>query len=194
MSKRLSRSFYLQADVVKVARELLGKVLVNRSEGIVTAGVITETEAYAGEVDRASHAFGGRRTKRNEVMYAAGGFSYVYLCYGMHQMFNVVSNKQDVPHAVLVRAVHPIAGIDVMAERRRAKVLTTNGPGKVTQALGIHSGHNAIDLTGDVLYIEDRGIVVPDREIITGPRIGVDYAGDDALLPYRFLTRIDFPG
>jgi DNA-3-methyladenine glycosylase len=193
MSKRLSRAFYLQDDVVRIARELLGKVLVTRFNGVHTAGIITETEAYAGIVDRASHAYGGRRTKRNEVMYAAGGCSYVYLCYGMHQMFNVVTNRKDVPHAVLVRAVQPIIGMEVMAERRQAKAFTTNGPGKVTQALGIHTGHNGMDLAGHVLYIEDRAIVVPDQHITTGPRIGVDYAGDDALLPYRFHTRMDFP-
>lgn len=194
MSKRLSRAFFAQHDVVQVARELLGKVLVTRIDGNTTAGIITETEAYAGAVDRASHAFGGRRTKRNEAMYAAGGCSYVYLCYGIHQMFNVVTNKKDVPHAVLVRAVQPILGMEVMAERRHGRVLSTDGPGKVTQALGIHTGHNAFDLAGDVLYIEDRRIVVPDKEIITGPRIGVNYAGEDALLPYRFLTRMNFQG
>ncbi len=193
MGQRLPRSFYLQADVVQVARDLIGKVLFSHTGDIVTAGVITETEAYAGEVDRASHAFGGRRTRRNEAMYAAGGSSYVYLCYGMHQMFNVVTNKRDVPHAVLVRAIRPVVGQELMAARRGTKVLTTNGPGKVTQALGIHTGHNAMDLTGDVIYIEDRGIVVPEKQIITGPRIGVDYAGEDALLPYRFVTHMDLP-
>lgn len=184
---RLKRAFYLREDVVTIARDLLGKVLVTRLHDIVTAGIICETEAYAGEDDRASHAFGGRRTRRNEVMYARGGTAYVYLCYGIHHLFNVVTNASGVPHAVLVRAIHPLDGIDMMRERRRSGPrLSTGGPGTLTQALGIRTAHNATDLMGDIIYIEDRGIAVPQRAIISGPRIGVDYAGSDALLPYRF--------
>ena len=183
---KLPRSFYLREDVVGIARELLGKVLVSRIDGALTSGIITETEAYAGVIDRASHAFGGRRTGRTEVMYARGGTAYVYLCYGIHHLFNVVTNASDTPHAVLIRAMHPLQGIDVMKQRRRQERLTTRGPGTVSQALGIHTSHTGTDLLGDILHIEDRKIQVPATAIVAGPRIGVDYAGEDALLPYRF--------
>jgi DNA-3-methyladenine glycosylase len=184
---RIKRSFYRNDDVVDIARALLGKVLVSNTGGKRTAGIITETEAYAGIGDRASHAFGGRRTARNEVMYGDGGVAYVYLCYGIHHLFNVVTHTRDTPHAVLVRAIHPLEGTDVMAKRRgRGSRLTTNGPGTLTQALGISTAHNGTDLLDGVIHIEDRKINVPGKLIITGPRIGVEYAKEDALLPYRF--------
>jgi DNA-3-methyladenine glycosylase len=185
--KKLPRSFYLREDVVAVATDLLGKVLVTRFNGTITSGMITETEAYNGVIDRASHAFGGKRTGRNEMMYAAGGVAYVYLCYGIHHLFNVVTHRSGIPHAVLIRAVHPLDGTSTMRERRNAeRTLTTNGPGTLTHALGIRVTHNGTDLLGDTLYIEDRGFSVPNSAIIAGPRVGVDYAGSDALLPYRF--------
>lgn len=182
----LPRAFYTGDDVVAIARALLGKVLVTRFGRTATAGVITETEAYAGIGDRASHAFGGRRTPRNEMMYAEGGTAYVYLCYGIHHLFNVVTNADDVPHAVLIRAIHPVEGQSMMLRRRSGTQLTTGGPGTLTQALGIRTAHNGTDLLDGTIRIEDRGLIVPDRSIITGPRIGVGYAGADALLPYRF--------
>ncbi len=189
MSK-LSKDFYLQDDVVSLSKQLLGKVLFTKDEKTVTAGIITETEAYAGETDKASHAYGGRRTERTETMYAEGGISYVYLCYGMYSLFNVVSNKKDIPHAVLVRAIQPIEGIKKILERRNSEKLKkglTTGPGKVSMALGINfRSHNAQDLSGRKIWIEDQGIVIPEKLINKGPRIGVDYAGEDAKLPYRF--------
>lgn len=185
---RIERSFYRNTDVVQVARSLLGKVLLTHLDGVRTAGVITETEAYAGVNDRASHAFGGRRTPRNEVMYGDGGFSYVYLCYGIHHLFNVVTHSSGTPHAVLVRAIHPLEGMEVMMARRgNVKKFTTGGPGTLTQALGITTALNGTDLLSGTIRIEDRGIHVPERLIVAGPRIGVDYAKEDALLPYRFL-------
>ena len=184
---RLPRSFYQRDDVVAIARELLGKVLITRFDGRTTAGIICETEAYAGPHDRASHAYAGKRTPRNEVMYAKGGTAYVYLCYGLHHLFNVVTNSNGTPHAVLIRAIHPTVGIELMLERRGADArLSTGGPGTLTQALGIRTSHNGTDLLSDTIYIEDRSIIVPRKAIITGPRIGVQYAGEDALLPYRF--------
>jgi len=183
--KKLPRSFYLRDDVVTVARELLGKTLVSTIGGTRTAGVITETEAYAGPIDRASHAYGGRRTARNEVMYARGGTAYIYLCYGIHHLFNVVTNDHGTPHAVLIRAIHPTEGRELMHQRRGGTRLTTGGPGTLTQALGIRTTHNGTDLLGDTIYIED-GPAPPADIVIAGPRIGVDYAGEDALLPYRF--------
>ena len=183
---QLPRSFYARPDVVAVSRELIGKVLVTRIGGKLTSGIITETEAYMGAVDRASHAYGGKVTPRTKIMYGEPGRAYVYLCYGIHHLFNVVTNKPGVAHAVLVRAVHPLEGLDVMLKRRKVKKLTTGGPGTLTQALGILTSHTGTDLLGDLITIEDRGIVAPPKSIVTGPRIGVDYAGEDALLPYRF--------
>ena len=183
----LPRSFYLGGDVVAIARDLLGKVLVTNFDGRVTAGIIAETEAYAGAGDRASHAYAGRRTQRNAVMYSEGGTAYVYLCYGIHHLFNVVTSSADIPHAVLIRAILPVEGLDLMRERRGgASRLSTGGPGTLTQALGIRTMHNGTDLLGDTIHIEDRSIALPSEAMITGPRIGVDYAGADALLPYRF--------
>ena len=181
----LDRSFYMQHDVVRVARSLLGKVLATHFNGQRTSGIITETEAYAGTTDRASHAYGGRRTPRNEVMYRSGGTAYVYLCYGIHHLFNVVTHHQDIPHAVLIRAIHPLEGTSLMQERRRPNRPTTGGPGTLSMALGIRIAHNGADLTCGPIRIEDHGITFPERSIITGPRVGVDYAGADALLPYR---------
>ncbi|MCF8258720.1 MAG: DNA-3-methyladenine glycosylase [Flavobacteriales bacterium] len=190
---KLSPEFYLRTDVVQVARELLGKCLFSRVDGQITAGVITETEAYLGITDRASHAFGNRRTIRTETMYMAGGHSYVYLCYGIHSMFNVVTGPAGMPHAVLVRAIRPVTGLDIILHRRKAAVISSqicNGPGKVCLALGLHfRKHNGLSLLGNEIWIEDYGAVVNDCHIISRPRIGVDYAGDDALLPYRFTLR-----
>ena len=176
---KLKRYYYLQEDVVAVARDLTGKTLYTRINGKVTGGIITETEAYAGINDKASHAFGGRRTPRNEIMYSAGGAAYVYLCYGMHHLFNVVTNKQNIPHAVLIRAIKPIEGIAAILKRRNHKALAKNtagGPGTVSQALGINTKLNGEDLTGKKIWIADEGIKVLKKNIIAGPRIGVDYA------------------
>lgn len=184
--KPLPRAFYTRADVLVVAKELLGKVLVTEFDGLRTSGIISETEAYAGADDRASHAHGGKRTARNEPMYACGGTTYVYLCYGIHHLFNVVTNVAGIPHAVLVRAILPLEGTDVMAARRKVLRPTTGGPGTLTQALGIRTHHSGGDLLQSPITIEDQGWNVPDEALLIGPRIGVDYAGEDALLPYRF--------
>lgn len=183
---KLDPSFYLRWDALQAARELLGLALVTNFDGVRTAGLITETEAYMGVNDRASHAFGGRRTARNETMYAEGGVAYVYLCYGIHHLFNVVVLAKDIPHAVLIRSIHPIAGEETMRARRGLRTLTTAGPGTLTQALGIRTMHNGEDLTGQRIRVEDVGVTVPRKHIVIGPRVGVDYAGEDALLPYRF--------
>ena len=189
----LSRSFYLRSDVVAISRELLGKYLCTCFDGEITSGMICETEAYAGIVDRASHAFGGRRTPRTEIMYRQGGAAYVYFCYGIHSLFNVVTNQQDIPHAILIRGIIPADGIETMLCRTGKKAITRdsgNGPGKVSKLLGIHYSHTGTDLTlngvSPAIWIEDRNVRVDPVTILTGPRIGVDYAGEDALLPYRF--------
>lgn len=194
MKNVLPLAYYRNDDVVALARDLIGKVLFTCIDGEITAVVITETEAYNGITDRASHAFGGRRTARTEVMYAAGGTSYVYLCYGMHYLFNIVTGKRDIPQAVLVRGGLPYTGTHCMIQRRNlpdSRMLAPlNGPGILSKALGINKSMNALALTGRTVWLEDRGIHVPDATIVATPRIGVDYAGDDALLPYRFLSNM----
>lgn len=180
-------SFYRQKDVLKISKELLGKYLITKIDGQMTGGMIIETEAYRGPEDRASHAYGMRRTKRNEMMYAKGGVSYIYLCYGLHSLFNIVTNQNDIPHAVLIRAIKPEIGMDQMLKRRsktKPDRTLTNGPGTVSQALGLSLIHNGHSLTGPEIWLEDRGF--KPTEIFASPRIGVDYAGEDALLPWRF--------
>jgi len=187
--KKLEPDFYLRNNVLKITEELIGKYLVTNIDGIITSGMIIEAEAYNGIVDKASHAYGGKRTKRNEIMYAEGGNSYVYLCYGIHHLFNVVTNKKDIPHAVLIRAIIPADGIDTILKRREHKTITiktADGPGTLSNALGIKTIHSGISLAHDLIWIEDRGVEFKKKDIITSPRIGVDYAGEDAKLPYRY--------
>jgi DNA-3-methyladenine glycosylase len=187
----LPEDFYIRKHVVQIAKELLGKVLVTNFEGERTAGMIVETEAYAGVGDKASHAYGGRRTARTETMYSRGGVAYVYLCYGIHHLFNVVTNTEDIPHAVLIRAVEPMEGVDIMLARRGKPKLTpqlTAGPGALSQALGINTGHTGLSLNTHI-FIEDRGIKIKSRDIEAGTRVGVAYAEEDAYMPYRFWIK-----
>jgi DNA-3-methyladenine glycosylase len=190
--KKLDAGFYNRPDVVKIAKELIGKILVTHFERVITSGRIVETEAYAGAIDKASHAFGGRRTNRTEVIFQPGGTAYVYLIYGIHHLFNVVTNKKDVPHAILIRALDPIQGINTMLERtgkKQADYTLTKGPGNVSKALGILTKHTGWSLLSDEMYIASDDFVVPAKSIIATPRIGVDYAGEDAKLPYRFILK-----
>ncbi len=187
---KLQKEFYTRDDVLVVARDLLGKVLCSDIDGCLTRAVITETEAYAGVEDRASHAYGGRRTRRTEPMYAEGGIAYVYLCYGIHHLFNVVAGGAENPLAVLIRAGLPLAGIDeILARRGKTQVDRTllAGPGSLAQALGIRTGHTGTSLSGNRIWIEDHGIDVSNDAVVAGPRIGVDYAGEDAARPYRLV-------
>lgn len=190
--KKLYRNFYQRNDVLLIARELLGKLLVTKWKGVVTAGRIIEVEAYAGVIDKASHAFGGRRTNRNEVMYAGGGVAYVYLCYGIHHLFNVVTNYKGIPHAILIRALEPVEGIDEMLKRTGKKKpdhTLTRGPGNLSRALGITTSHSLYSLHSKELFIADDEFVFKKNQIIASPRIGVAYAGKDALLHYRFFIK-----
>ena len=189
---KLPVEFYTRNNVKQIARELLGKVLFTKMNGALTAGIITETEAYAGITDRASHAFGGRRTARTEVMYAEGGVAYVYLCYGIHHLFNIVTNRENIPHAVLIRAVKPYAGSETIEKRRNKKISDAicSGPGTVSEGLGIKTIHTGAPLQGNTIWVEDKGLKVSGRQITKSPRIGVDYAGADALLPYRFRVKL----
>jgi len=189
MSK-LSTSFYLGNNVESIARLLLGKFIFTKINGMLTGGIITETEAYNGVLDKASHAYGGKRTNRTEVMYRQGGIAYVYLCYGVHYLLNVVTADSDIPHAVLIRGIYPIIGVNNMLDRTgKSKVdyNLTNGPGKLSKALGIDNSLNGVKYDSNKLWIEDRGIIVRNEDIVIGPRIGVDYAGEDSLLPYRYI-------
>lgn len=186
---KLPLNFYSRDDVVEVSRQLLGKVLCSNLRGRITKAVITETEAYDGINDKASHAFGGRRTDRTEPMYGQGGTAYVYLCYGIHHLFNVVVGDVDVPLAILIRAAEPKEGIDIMRQRRkkpRSGNIFLAGPGTLSQALGITTELTGASLLEDRIWIEDQQISVKTRDIIVAPRIGVDYAQEDANRPYRF--------
>ena len=188
----LPLSFYQQDDVLAISRQLLGKYLFTFFDHQLTGGMIVETEAYRAPEDRASHAYGMRRTKRNATMYEAGGVCYMYLCYGLHTLFNVVTNQHGIPHAILIRALEPVNGIDVMLKRRnKTKVdrTLTGGPGSLSQALGLSVKHKGLSLMGPEIWIEDRGIKVPETEILSSPRIGIDYAGEDAFLPWRFRIK-----
>jgi len=189
--KKLPLSFYLREDVVLIAKELLGKVLVTAWDGEKTSGRIVETEAYAGELDRASHASKGR-TERTEVMFGAGGRAYVYLCYGIHQMFNIVTATEGQPHAILIRAVEPIEGKEIMLERTGKKKwdnTITSGPGRVGKAFGFHTSQCGLSLASDELYIADDGFQLKEKDIVSSPRIGVDYAGEHAEWHYRFYLK-----
>jgi DNA-3-methyladenine glycosylase len=190
--KKLPDSFYKRNNVLQIAKELLGKLLVTQWNGIVTSGRIVEVEAYNGIIDKASHAFGGRRTNRNEIMYADGGVAYVYLCYGIHHLFNVVTNNKETPHAILIRAVEPVKGIDEMLRRvgkEKFDHTLTKGPGNLAKALGLFTFHSGNSLRSKELFIADDRFVFSKKEIAASPRIGVDYAGEDALLSYRFYVK-----
>jgi DNA-3-methyladenine glycosylase len=189
--KKLPRDFYTRSKVLEVARDLLGKKLVVPAKnGSRVAGIIVETEAYRGPEDRASHAYNGRRTNRTETMYAIGGTAYVYFVYGMYNQFNVVTNVEDVPHAILVRAVEPSEGLDIMRRRRprRSEYELTSGPGRLCLALGIDRQLDKADLLGERVWIEE-GVSISPRQIARGPRVGIDYAESWIEKPWRFWVR-----
>lgn len=188
---KLPVSFYQNEDVVEVAKQLLGKMLFTNIDGKLTGGIITETEAYDGVIDKACHAYGGRNTNRTATMYLAGGVTYVYLCYGIHHLLNVVSGTAGNPQAVLIRAIEPTEGIELMLERRKMEKLApriTAGPGALSQALGIDKQLNAKVLSDNEIWIEDR-LGYADEEIVATTRIGVFYAQEHALWPFRFYLK-----
>ena len=187
---KLNKDFYLNENVVDVAKSLLGKYLFTNFNGSICGGYITETEAYAGVDDKASHAYNNRRTARTEIMFKAGGTAYIYLCYGMYSLFNVVSNKENIPHAVLIRGLTATEGLETIAQRLKITDLSKyklNGQGKLSKALGIHYSQSGINLYGSTIWIEDRGLNINEENIKTTKRVGVDYAQEDANLPYRFI-------
>jgi DNA-3-methyladenine glycosylase len=189
---KLPEDYYHNNDVVALSKDLIGKYLFTCIDDIVTGGYIVETEAYNGAMDKASHAYGNRKTNRTEVMFRQGGIIYVYLCYGIHEMLNIVTSVDGHAQAILIRAINPTEGIDVMLYRRNMLALKPNitmGPGSVAKALGISRNINAFSLQSDTIWIEDRGLTFPDESIAAVPRVGVSYAAEDALLPYRFYVK-----
>ncbi|MBB6238704.1 DNA-3-methyladenine glycosylase [Pedobacter sp. AK013] len=189
---KLKQEYYLNEDVVSLAKDLLGKVLYTKIDNEITAGIIVETEAYFGIKDKASHAYGGRRTNRTETMYGSGGIAYVYLCYGMHNLFNIVSSKENDPHAVLIRGIEPLVGVDIIEQRRNmshTKGAISAGPGSAAKALGIDKTFNAKNLTGDEIWIEDHAIRYQNEDIVAASRVGIAYAQEHALLPWRFFVK-----
>ncbi len=188
---KLPREFYTRKNVLTIARELLGTVLVvPASNGARVSGIIVETEAYRGPEDRASHAYGGRRTNRTETMYSMGGTAYVYFVYGMYNQFNVVTNLQDIPHAILIRALQPAEGLELMRERRHRQPdhNLTNGPGKLCIALGIDRKLDRADLLAEKVWLEE-GECLARSKIASGPRIGIDYAEEWVERPWRFWIK-----
>jgi len=189
---KLAQSFYTRSDVVQISKELLGKYLFTYMDGVLTGGKIVETEAYCGENDLACHSHSGKRTSRTEIMFHTGGVAYTYLIYGIYTLFNVITNEAGKADAVLIRAIEPIEGIpEMLLRRNHAKVTPrlTAGPGLLTLALGINKKHYGTDLTGNVIWLEDWNEQVPEDQIIASPRVGVGYAGADALLPWRFRLK-----
>ena len=187
----LSQAFYHGNDVTNIARQLLGKLLITNVKGVRTSGFIVETEAYSGAVERGSHAYLMKKTPRTNTLFEPGGIAYVYLCYGIHHLFNVVTNTKGQPDAVLIRAVEPNEGLGIMQERRGMNEtrLLSNGPGKLSGALGISvRAHNAMSLNSDQIWIEE-GRSISDADVAEATRIGIDYAGEDALLPWRYYLK-----
>jgi DNA-3-methyladenine glycosylase len=190
--KKLSLAFYQRKNVVEIAKDLLGKIIVTNMCGEITSGRIVETEAYVAHVDKASHAYRGKRTFRNEAMYAAAGTVYVYICYGIHNMLNIITNELNVPDAILIRALEPIKGIDIMLARAAKKTIDnslTKGPGNVAKAMGISKSISGLILGNEQINIYKDDFLMLENEIGTSKRIGIDSADVDALLPYRFFVR-----
>ncbi len=190
MYQKLPVSYYEQTDVVQIAKDLIGKRIVSNVNDNLTSGIITETEAYRGYDDKACHAHLGKSTDRTKVMYESGGLAYVYLCYGIHNLFNIITNIDGIADAVLIRAVEPVDGIEVMLERRNKGKLDktlTSGPGNFSKAFGLDNSHYGADLTGDEVWIEKDDLIrFRESEITTTTRVGIDYAGEDKHLPWRF--------
>jgi DNA-3-methyladenine glycosylase len=189
---KLKREFYTRRNTLQIARELLGKrLVVPAPDGTRVSGLIVETEAYLGPEDRAAHSYNHRRTPRTEMMFGEGGRAYVYFIYGMYYQFNVVTNVAEIPHAVLVRALEPEDGLEWMRQRRPVKDdrHLTSGPGKLCMALGLDRTFNGEDLLGERVWIEDAGRTVRAGQIISGPRVGIDYAGEYVDKPWRFRMK-----
>ncbi|PSR11546.1 MAG: DNA-3-methyladenine glycosylase [Bacteroidetes bacterium] len=190
---KLTAAFFRREDTVQIAKDLLGKVIVTEFNGLCTSGRIVETEAYRAPEDKACHAYLNRNTNRTKTMFLAGGVAYIYLCYGIHHLFNVVTGPVGAAHAVLVRAVEPVSGLAIMQERRglsHAKPQLTAGPGVMSRALGLHRQYDGISLVAATspVWIEDQPILAEEK-ISAGPRIGIGYAEECISWPWRFYER-----
>ena len=187
--KKTPLNFFRQKDVLQIGKDLIGKQLFTQFDGKLTGGMIIETESYKGAEDKACHAYGNRKTERTRVMFENGGIAYVYLCYGIHHLFNIVTHTAGTPHAILIRAISPTHGLETMLQRRKKKHVTkalTKGPGTLTEALGIRIEHSGTSLIEDKIWIEEGETQIPSDQILCSPRIGVSYAEEHALLPWRF--------
>lgn len=189
---RLPLTFYQQEDVVSVASQLLGKYVYSQIDGKITGGIIVETEAYRGPDDRGSHAYDDKKTARNQMMYQAGGLAYMYICYGIHDMLNIVTGAEGMSHAVLIRALQPQTGLGEMRIRRNIfdeDKRLCQGPGALTKALGLIKLHNGYDLQGDVIWLEDKGLTYNENDIIASPRVGMNFDGPYKTIPWRFYVK-----
>ena len=188
---RIQKSFYTRTNVVEVAQDLLGKILITRQNGLVTKGIIVEVEAYS-QTEKACHAYNQRKTERTSIMFGEGGHAYVYLVYGIHYLFNIVTNSKNSADAVLIRALEPVEGIDIMLKRRKMSKIEkrlTSGPGALSKAMGIDIGMYGLSLNGNVVWLEHNKRNILPSDIVAAKRVGVDYAGKDALLPWRFYLK-----
>lgn len=192
MKNKLPVEFYRQDDVVQIARQLLGKHIYSLVDGNISGGIIVETEAYRGPEDRGSHAYNDKRTPRNEMMYEAGGLAYMYICYGIHDMLNIVTGAHGTSHAALIRAIEPIEGIDIMRSRRNVfdkDKRLCQGPGALAKAMGLTKLHNGTDLQGEVIWLEDKGFTYPDHQVVASARVGMNFDGPYKTIPWRFYVK-----
>lgn len=190
----IPEEFYVQSDVVALSRGLLGKYLFTEIGGKLCGGKIVETEAYSHVNDKACHSHLQKRTTRTEVMFRRGGVAYVYKIYGIYDLFNIITNVEDKADAVLIRAIEPTEGVEYMMERRNIpnplSYRLTAGPGMLSQALGISRDLYGLPLTtGEAIWLEDHHASVEEEDVMASPRVGIDYAGEDALLPWRFRVK-----
>jgi len=186
---KLERAFY-ERETLNVARDLLGKYLVHHTTDGKTVGKIVEVEAYVGVNDAACHAYNGKNTKRTKIMFGRGGHAYVYLIYGVYYCMNIVTNQERYPEAVLIRALEPISGLDIMQKRRNTEknLNLCSGPGKLCVAMGISKEQNEMDLCGETMYLLS-GEVIPSENIVTTPRINIDYAKEAREYLWRFIIK-----
>lgn len=192
MKNRLPVEFYRQGDVVSIARHLLGKHVYTFIDRKLTGGIIVETEAYRGPDDRGSHAYENKKTPRNEIMYKAGGLAYMYICYGIHDMLNIVTGAEGLSHAALIRAIEPLEGLDMMRLRRGLfgkDFRLCQGPGSLAKAMGLNKQHNGTDLQGNLLWLTDEGVTYTDEQVVAAPRVGMNFEGPYKTIPWRFYVK-----
>ncbi|MBC8172384.1 MAG: DNA-3-methyladenine glycosylase [Chitinophagales bacterium] len=188
---KLKKEFYTRADTVKIGKELLGKVLCSRFQNEITKGIICETEAYCGPTDRGAHSYNGRFTDRTKIMYEEGGVAYVYICYGIHHLFNIITHDKNEPHAILIRAIEPVEGFETILKRTSRKIMDHTiaaGPGLVSQCLGFKKEHTGISLLSDAIWVEDAK-PLPEKNIVKSARVGMNFEGEYKMIPWRFRIK-----